>query len=167
LTYLDISSTPVTDLQPLADLHRLHDLMAQHTHVTSIPIPSLTTLNLFGTRLRSLAMVTSLPNLTHAMLGPAPTVDTLEPLTRLTKLVDLSIHRFEAVTDLSPLVDLPNLKALCVANTPVTDVACLTTLPKLSTFSTRGTEVCSFAALNSTMKQVRHDTWVRKRLPPV
>lgn len=111
LLWLDLDSTQITDLSPLAPLTTLQTLWLNNTPITDLsPLAPMTALHVLGLR--------------------GTPVSDLSRLAPLTALQSLGLNGTQ-VTDLSPLSGLTALQALFLDDTQVTDLRPIRDLPHL------------------------------------
>lgn len=156
IQHLDLSSSGIVDLSPLAEFASLESLTLDDNGISDLrPLSNLQSLRklslgdtpvadcepLSGSRsleeldlshtgisdLKSLAKIASLKSLNISRTN----VKDISPLRALAKLRTLDIS-FGEVSDLSPLSDVESLQSLDMAGTPVTDLTPLFGLKQLS-----------------------------------
>ena len=151
LRHLYLSSTQVSDLTPLAGLSNL-----QHLYLSSIQVSDLTPLarlsnlqhlGLRNTQVSDLTPLAGLPNLQHLDLSSTQVSD-LTSLAGLSNLQHLDLRNTQ-VSDLTPLAGLPNLQHLDLWNTQVSDLTPLARLPNLQHLDLSETHVNDLTPLVS------------------
>jgi len=96
LTYLDIATTQVSNLAPLAEIHTLKNLTVRGTRVSDLQplvgLKGLTTLNIGGTWVSDIELISQIPNLQRLDIG-ITSLRSLEPVRRIPNLVWLNLHK--------------------------------------------------------------------------
>lgn len=126
LVDVQIGQTLITDIGPLSGKERLENLSITGTDVVDISplagLPSLSGLDIKGTLVTDLSPISSLKNLDHLWLGgkigslhdslgEISYETDLTPLSGSENLEYLALH-YTGITDLSPIVELPNLQQI-------------------------------------------------------
>ena len=146
---LDVTSTPVSDLTPLAGLSALQSLNVSETQVTDLGplagLSALQTLTVSNTGVRNLAPLAGLPALQTLSLKGTYVTD-LTPLADLSGLQTLDVTNTK-VSDLTPLAGLSALQTLDVTNTKVSDLTPLARLSDLQMLHVGGTPVSDLGPL--------------------
>ena len=145
VTVVDLKTTPVSDLTPLAGLKNLELLWLNGTQVSDLtPLAKLTSLeflSLDNTHVSDLTPLAKMTSLQWLQLNYTQVSD-LTPLAGLKSLKALVLRATE-VSDLTPLAKLTSLESLLLDNTPVSDptpLAKLTNLQWLSLDNTPASE---------------------------
>ncbi len=128
VVWVNLSSTPICDISPLADL------------------PDLDNLQLSGTDVRDISALRNMKNLVCLDLDSTKVRD-LTPLSSLKRLHSLEL-RHTKVNDLCPLSNLPHLTYLNLKGTPVRDISPLSNLRSLEHLYLDHTDVDSISALS-------------------
>ena len=148
----------VTDYSPLSEMKHLKELeMAENQFPQAVdisPLSSLTSLESLrmGCNVQDLEPLRNLSSLRKLMLdgrtsGSGDDVfDSLEPLSALTKLEDLTLQN-DLISDLSPLAGLSNLKTLSLTMPRVTDLSPLSGLAGLEKAEIQGGEIADWSPL--------------------
>ncbi|MBI3960399.1 MAG: leucine-rich repeat domain-containing protein [Chloroflexi bacterium] len=152
--YLDLSSTQVGDVTPLAGLTSLQSLDLRNTQVGDVtPLAGLTSLQylyLMDTQVMDVATLAGLTSLQRLDLNDTQVVN-VPLLAGLTSLQSLSLGDTQ-VGDVTPLAGLTGLQSLSLRNTKVVDVtplAGLTGLQRLDLMNTQVGDVTPLAELTS------------------
>ncbi len=149
LTYLNLSSTRVTNLEPLRELKNLETLDLSNTEVNDVEplrdLKSLRSLNLSQTHVSNVEPVRELMNLDYLSLNITKVRD-VEPLKNLKNLTVLQL-RNTPISNVEPLKELKNLTDLDLFYSEVSNIEPLEELPNLSWLELGGTKV-SEAAVN-------------------
>ena len=151
LTSLTLRGLGVTDLQFLQPLAKLKTLDLGFNAVTDVtPLAGLRSLNVLSLAFTSVSDIDSLSSLrriNRLSLWRTP-VDDLTPLANMPNLTDLTLVDCEAVSDLSPLRGLKNLRSISVENTAVTDISPLEDSDGLQSFRARNSSVKDLTPLS-------------------
>ncbi len=150
LEVINLMTNQISDLTPLSGLENLHTLILDHNMISDasplISLDNLTSLNLGSNNnysfadLQSISQMTTLQELTiyHNNISDlsllsslveleildldSNTFSDLSPLQGLTNLSDLRIEDNMNLSDISPLLDMPNLDAVFVSDTNVAEI---------------------------------------------
>jgi Leucine-rich repeat (LRR) protein len=140
---VDLNSTQVSDISPLAELKNLGRLVLTNTQVSDLSplaeLKNLEWLSLHSTQVSDLSPLADLKNLRGLFLNNTHVSD-LSPLTDLKNLKWLYLQKTQ-VSDLSPLAELKNLAMLRLDNTQVSDLSPLAGLKNLGVLDLRNTPV--------------------------
>lgn len=143
LTYLDLGSNTVRNLEPLASMTGLKELNLQHNAVTGLSdlatLTNLEKLDVSYNSLSSISPVSSLAKLnwldvSHNSLTGLSGIDAVSGLSHLA-----ADHN--QLTDISVLSGCTNLTELSISNNTILDITSLSTLTKLQTFNFAHNEV--------------------------
>jgi formylglycine-generating enzyme required for sulfatase activity len=146
---LDLSSTPISDLMPLATLTSLRRLDLSNTNVTDVTpladLDGLRQLSLSDTPMTDLESVGRLTGLERLDVSAARISD-LGPLAALTALRRLDVSANRGVSDARPLGRLDRLEELNLSWTAITDLKTLEGLVNLRTLAIDGLGISTFQA---------------------
>lgn len=165
LTSLDLSSSEISDLNPLSGLSNLTYLCLRNNYISDLTplskLTNLTHLDLSGNRITDVSPLAKLKNLNKLYLNSNWIAD-LSPLSALTNLTDLDLNHnraqvynlnslsrltnlthldiehlsnYSKILDVGFLSQLTNLKELWLGNNPIPDLSPLADLVNLSSLS--------------------------------
>ena len=134
LTSFSAWGNPVSDITPLLDLQKLHDL------------------NLNGTRVSDLRPFANLTKLEYLRVSSNGISD-ISPLANLVSLKELELIE-NGISDLSPLAKLTQLKKLALKNNLITDVSPLAKLTQLKWVSLEHNLISDFSPLEALLESI-------------
>ena len=151
LSYLDLSSTGVSDVSALSSLSNLSFLDLSSTGVSDVSslssLSNLSFLDLSSTGVSDVSSLSSLSNLSFLDLSSTGVSD-VSSLSSLLNLSSLDL-RSTGVSDVSALSSLSNLSYLYLSSTGVSDVSALSSLSNLRILDLNSTGVSDVSALSS------------------
>ncbi len=128
LETINLTSTQVTDLAPLAGLTKLTSITMRSPVSDISPLAGLTAL-------KSLSLSTT------------PDFSDLTPLAGLTSLERLTFKGSSSISDLTPLSNLVNLELISIESGKVTNASAIAALPSLTTLFLQGSPLTNIQAL--------------------
>lgn len=147
---LYLSSSAITDISALADLHFLQFVDISHTGLNSLsPLERMEELHFLkcrGTSISDLSPLSRMTSLQHIDISYTPVAD-LTPLAKLGALETLACVKTKVVT-LPSFGNLVNLKDINLSLTGVTDLSPLSALSKLERLSLNWTKTSDLSALS-------------------
>ena len=148
LTTANFNWSQITDLTPLAGLHKLVDLDVSQAQITTIAplakIQSLTRLTILTNSISDLTPLAGLRNLTFLDFSWTSVTD-LTPISGMTSLQEVRLNG-NSVTDISSVAGLTGLTDLAFDHTGVSDISPLANL-HLSTLDISWTPVTDLSPL--------------------
>ena len=148
VTYLDLSSNSIRNLDPLASMLSLQEVHLQHNALINLSaLSGLTGLRKLDVSYNSLPSIASLAacvsldwlDVSNNSLADLGAIDNLSALTHLSVANN-------ALTDVSLLAACTGLTELSIANNDITDISALSTLVKLEVFDFSYNEITALPA---------------------
>ena len=128
LETINLTSTQVTDLTPLAGLTKLKSITMRSPVSDISPLAGLTAL-------KSLSLSTT------------PEFSDLAPLAGLTSLESITFKQSSSISDLTPLSNLRSLETISIESGKVADASAIASLPSVSTLFLQGSPLTNIQAL--------------------
>ena len=127
LTWLDLNSNAISNLEPLSELAGLTELVLGYNNISDLrPLANLSSLELLWLNDNA--------------------ISDLEPLSELTALIELDLG-YNSIRDLRPLANLSSLELLWLNDNAVSDVEPLSGLTSLVELDLAGNEISDLAGL--------------------
>jgi Leucine-rich repeat (LRR) protein len=154
LKTLRLFGTQASNIEPLKGLSNLQELLLSFNPISNIePLKELSNLQhlfLDGTKVRDIEPLKVLSNLQGLSLGDTQ-VSNIEPLKGLTNLQDLVLSKSKVI-NLEPLKGLSNLSALWLEGTQVSNFEPLNVLSSLQMLDLSGTQISDLEPLKGLSK---------------
>ena len=150
LLILNVGSSPISDLSPLAGHPTLDTLFLSDANVRDLgplgSVPHLHSLEVSGSGLGSFDGLVGASELTRLIVDQNP-LTSLAGVESLPALIELSARQTSA-DSLAPLAGATSLATLDVSGSPVVDLTPLATVPRLSSVSISDTAVSDLSPLS-------------------